>query len=81
MDSLLLFVLVRLWLDLKKIQNGFKVEGNLINVEEISYIEGYSKKEIGLKIKNTGNTIIRTIFEYFKYDILSLDCGAIIILY
>lgn len=63
--------------DLKKIQNGFKVEGKLIEVEEISYIDGASKKEIGLKIKNTGNTIIRTIFEHFKYDILSLDCVAI----
>ncbi|WP_298530724.1 pseudouridine synthase [uncultured Algibacter sp.] len=63
--------------DLKKIQGGFKVEGKLIEVEEISYIDGASKKEIGLKIKNTGNTIIRTIFEYFKYDIVSLDCVAI----
>ncbi|MFV9549999.1 pseudouridine synthase [Algibacter sp. PT7-4] len=63
--------------DLKKIKTGFKVEGKLIEVEEISYIEGASKKEIGLKIKNTGNTIIRTIFEHFKYDILSLDCVAI----
>ncbi|MEC3906801.1 pseudouridine synthase [Tamlana sp. 2201CG12-4] len=63
--------------DLKKIQNGFKVEGKLIEVEEISYIDGASKKEVGLKIKNTGNTIIRTIFEHFRYDILSLDCAAI----
>ena len=63
--------------DLKKIQNGFKVEGKLIAVEEISYIEGASKKEIGLKIKNTGNTIIRTIFDYLKYEIISLDCVAI----
>lgn len=63
--------------DLKKVQEGFKVEGKLINVEEISYIEGASKKEIGLKIKNTGNTIIRTIFNYLKYDIESLDCVAI----
>ncbi|ALJ05266.1 pseudouridylate synthase [Pseudalgibacter alginicilyticus] len=63
--------------DLKKIQGGFKVEGKLIAVEEISYIEGASKKEIGLKIKNTGNTIIRTIFDYFKYEIISLDCVAI----
>lgn len=63
--------------DLKKIQAGFKVEGKLIEVEEISYIDGASKKEVGLKIKNTGNTILRTIFEYFKYDIVSLDCVAI----
>ncbi|NNC50995.1 MAG: rRNA pseudouridine synthase [Flaviramulus sp.] len=63
--------------DLKKIQGGFKVEGKLIAVEEISYIDGASKKEIGLKIKNTGNTILRTIFDYLKYEIVSLDCVAI----
>ena len=63
--------------DLKKIQGGFKIEGKLIEVEEISYIDGASKKEIGLKIKNTGNTIIRSIFEYYKYDIINLDCVAI----
>ena len=63
--------------DLKKIQTGFKVEGKLVEVEEISYIDGSSKKEIGLKIKNTGNTIIRVIFDYFKYDVISVDCVAI----
>lgn len=63
--------------DLKRIQEGLKLEGKLITVEEISYIEGASKKEIGLKIKNTGNTIIRAIFEYLKYDIVSIDCVAI----
>ena len=63
--------------DLKQIQAGFKVEGKLVAVEEISYIDGASKKEIGLKIKNTGNSIVRTIFDYFKYEIESLDCVAI----
>ncbi|WP_439151370.1 pseudouridine synthase [Winogradskyella sp.] len=63
--------------DLKKIQEGFKVDGKLISVEEISYIEGESKNKIGVKIKNTGNTILRTIFEYFKYDIVKIDCVAI----
>ncbi|GAA4238677.1 pseudouridine synthase [Postechiella marina] len=63
--------------DLKKIQEGLRIEGKLINVEEISYIDGASKKEIGLKIKNTGNTVIRSIFDYLKYEIVSLDCVAI----
>ncbi|MCF7561240.1 pseudouridine synthase [Sabulilitoribacter multivorans] len=63
--------------DLKKIREGFKVEGKLIAVEEISYIDGASKREIGLKIKNTGNTIIRTIFDYLKYEVVSIDCVAI----
>jgi len=63
--------------DLKKIQEGFKIDGKEITVEEISYIEGSPKKEVGLKIKNTGNSIIRTIFDYFKYDIIRLDCVGI----
>lgn len=63
--------------DLKKIQEGFKVDGKLISVEEISYIEGESKNQVGIKIKNTGNTILRTIFETLKYDIVKLDCVAI----
>lgn len=63
--------------DLKKIQDGFKIDGKLIAVEEISYIEGTPKNEIGLKIKNIGNTLIRTIFEHFNYDILKIDCVAI----
>ena len=63
--------------DFKKIQDGFKIEGKKVSVEEISYIEGAPKREIGLKIKNTGNTIIRTIFEHLNYDIIRLDCVMI----
>lgn len=63
--------------DLKQIREGFKIAGKEIAVEDISYIDGVPKKEIGLKIKNTGNSIIRTIFEHFKYDIIKLDCVMI----
>jgi 23S rRNA pseudouridine2605 synthase len=63
--------------DLKQIQSGLKIEGKAINVEEISYIDGESKNQIGLKIKNTGNTIIRTIFDHLNYEIVKLDCVAI----
>ncbi len=63
--------------DLKQIQEGFKVQGKLVSVEEISYIDGESKNKIGIKIKNTGNTILRTIFDHFNYDIVKIDCVAI----
>ena len=63
--------------DLKSIREGFKINGKQVSVEEISYIDGAPKKEIGLKIKNTGNTVIRSIFEHFKYDIIKLDCVMI----
>ncbi len=63
--------------DLKQIQAGLKIEGKAVNVEEISYIDGESKNQIGLKIKNTGNTLIRTIFDHLNYEIVKLDCVAI----
>lgn len=63
--------------DLKKVKEGFKVEDKLIEVEEISYIQGESKNLVGIKIKNTGNTILRTIFDNLNYDIVKIDCVAI----
>ncbi|MFC4723307.1 pseudouridine synthase [Geojedonia litorea] len=63
--------------DLKKIQEGLKIEGEQISIEEISYIDGASKKEVGLKLKHTGNNVIRTIFSYLKYEIIKVDCVAI----
>ncbi len=54
-----------------------KFQGKFIAVEAISYVEGAKKNEIGLQIKNTGNTIIRTVFSHFKYEIESLDCVGI----
>lgn len=63
--------------DFKKIKDGFKVDGKLIVVEEVSYIDGSPKNEIGIKIKNTGNTILRTIFETLNYNLVKIDCVAI----
>jgi len=63
--------------DLKSIREGLKIEGKKITVEEISYIQGVSKNQVGLKIKNTGNTVIRSIFEHLKYDLIKIDCVAI----
>ncbi len=63
--------------DFKKIKEGFKIKGKLVSVEEISYIDGATKKEIGVKVKNTGNSILRTIFETLKYEIVRLDCVTI----
>jgi 23S rRNA pseudouridine2605 synthase len=63
--------------DFKKIQEGIKPMGKLVAVEEISYIDGAPKTQIGLKIKNTGNSILHTIFDYLKYEIVRVDCVQI----
>ncbi|RSK41920.1 pseudouridine synthase [Mangrovimonas spongiae] len=63
--------------DLKQVEEGLKIDGKEVVVEEISYIEGQSKNLIGLKIKNTGNSIIRNIFDHLGYNIIKVDCVAI----
>ena len=63
--------------DLKQVKEGLKVKGRTIRVEEISYIEGAPKNQVGLKIKNTGNSIIRTIFDHLDYEIEKIDCVMI----
>tara|TARA_B100000809_G_C15002082_1_gene481894 strand:+ start:144 stop:1013 length:870 start_codon:yes stop_codon:yes gene_type:complete len=63
--------------DFKKIQEGIKPMGKLVAVEDISYIDGAPKTTIGLKIKNTGNTILHTIFDHLKYEIVRVDCVQI----
>ena len=63
--------------DLKKIQDGITVEGKKITVVEASYINNAPKKEIGIAILNTGNGVLRTIFEYLGYDLLKVDCVMI----
>ncbi len=63
--------------DLKKIQDGITVEGKKITVVEASYINNAPKKEIGIAILNTGNGVLRTIFEHLGYDLLKVDCVMI----
>ncbi len=61
---------------LNQITEGLKIDGKEIHVEEVSYVQNAPKKEVGLKIKHTGNSIIRTIFEHLGYDVVKVDCVA-----
>ncbi|MEZ4874263.1 MAG: S4 domain-containing protein [Flavobacteriaceae bacterium] len=60
--------------DLQKIRDGFTLEGKEVTVEDLQYVDGASKKEVGMKIKNMGNSIIRDIFEHFGYQVVRVDC-------
>lgn len=59
--------------DLQKIAEGFMLDARPVHVDEISYITGESKTEIGVKIHSGRNRIVRRIFEHFGYDVIKLD--------
>jgi len=63
--------------DLQKIKEGLNIQGKDIMVEEVSYVENAPKKEIGLKIKHMGNSVIREIFSHLGYDVVKVDCVTI----
>ena len=63
--------------DLDKIKEGILISGEKVFVEEISYVNNAPKKEVGLKIKNMGNSVIRTVFEHLGYNVVKVDCVTI----
>lgn len=63
--------------DLQKIRDGVTIEGKTVVVEEISYVVNAAKKEVGLKIKNMGSSVIRDLFEHLGYQVVKVDCVAL----
>ncbi len=59
--------------DLEKIKTGVKLEEGYIQTDDISYIEGASKKEVGIQLQSSKNNIIHKLFEHFSYDVIKLD--------
>ncbi|WP_295650776.1 pseudouridine synthase [uncultured Mucilaginibacter sp.] len=59
--------------DLNKIAYGVELEDGLIKPDEVAYITGGSKREIGIKIHSGKNRVVRRIFESLGYDVVKLD--------
>ncbi|MGO1597623.1 MAG: pseudouridine synthase, partial [Sphingobacterium sp.] len=59
--------------DLNKIQFGLELEDGFVKPDEISYVVGASKREIGIQIHSGKNRIVRRIFESLGYDVIKLD--------
>jgi len=56
--------------DLEKINKGLVLDGHRVYVEDVSYIEGEAKSEIGLQLRSANVKVLRSIFEHFNYDVL-----------
>lgn len=59
--------------DLEKIKKGLILDGHRVFVEDVSYIEGEAKSEIGLQLRSANVKVVRSIFENFSYDVLRID--------
>lgn len=59
--------------DFNKIQFGIELEDGLIKPDDLSYVTGASKREVGIQIHSGKNRIVRRIFESLGYEIVKLD--------
>ena len=59
--------------DLQKISENFVLDGKMVFIDAISYIENQPKTEIGLEIHSGRNRIVHKIFEHFGYKVTKLD--------
>jgi 23S rRNA pseudouridine2605 synthase len=59
--------------DFNKIEYGLELEDGFIKPDAISYVQGASKREIGIQIHTGKNRIVRRIFEQLGYEVVKLD--------
>ncbi|MCC8410644.1 pseudouridine synthase [Mucilaginibacter sp. UR6-1] len=59
--------------DLNKIEFGVELEDGFIKPDSVSYVQGGTKREIGIQIHSGKNRIVRRIFESLGYEVVKLD--------
>ncbi|GEN65910.1 MULTISPECIES: pseudouridine synthase [Chryseobacterium] len=59
--------------DLRLIAEGIRLDEGIAVVDQISYIEGKPKNEIGIEIHIGWNRVIRRIFQRLGYEVEALD--------
>ena len=58
---------------MQKIREEVIIEGRKVFIDEVDYVVGESKTEVGIKIHSGRNRIVRKIFEHFGYKVVKLD--------
>ncbi|WP_437918287.1 pseudouridine synthase [Sphingobacterium sp. LRF_L2] len=59
--------------DFNKIEFGLELEDGFIKPDDLSFVQGGSKREIGIQIHSGKNRIVRRIFESLGYEVVKLD--------
>ncbi|OAQ40615.1 pseudouridylate synthase [Pedobacter psychrophilus] len=59
--------------DFNKIAFGLELEDGFIKPDDVRYVTGGSKSEVGIQIHSGKNRIVRRIFESLGYDVIKLD--------
>ncbi|MEZ4757382.1 MAG: pseudouridine synthase [Flavobacteriales bacterium] len=58
---------------LQQLVEGVELEDGMAKADEAAYVDGASRKEVGLKLHMGRNRIVRRMFEALGYEVLKLD--------
>lgn len=58
---------------LQAISDGLDLEDGVVQVDGVNYVQGKSKREVGIEIHLGRNRIVRRIFEHLGYEVKRLD--------
>ena len=59
--------------DFLKIKEGINLKDGFIKPDELNYVNGKFKNEIGISLHSGKNRIVRRIFEFLNYNVVKLD--------
>lgn len=59
--------------DLQSIAEGPEIDGKRVWVDDVAYVQGQSKNEVGIEIHSGRNRIVRKIFAHYGYTVVKLD--------
>ncbi len=59
--------------DMTKLLNGIQLEDGIAMADAIAYVEGASKREVGVELHSGKNRIVRRMFDHLGYNVIKLD--------
>jgi 23S rRNA pseudouridine2605 synthase len=59
--------------DLIRLVEGIELEDGLASADEATYVDGTSRKEVGIKLHMGKNRIVRRMFAALGYEVMKLD--------
>jgi len=58
---------------LEELQNGIEIDNVTIRPTEVRYVQGASKKELGIQIAINDNRLIKRLLEHFQLEVVAMD--------
>lgn len=59
--------------DLVRLAEGVELEDGMVMADQVSFVEGGTRKEVGVELHSGRNRVVRRMFEFLGYEVERLD--------